>query len=80
MTEIYKSERLLIWVVKERKVYEFIAGEKTLPSRGLEHLEDADRYTLEKYWEQIPISDLPLYIHWPYKTKKFENLLKGIEK
>ena len=36
-----------------------------------------DKHDIEYYWDPIPLSDLPLYISWPYKSDTFMGLLTG---
>lgn len=51
--------------------YEVLAAENPMIGAG--------SYTSKGWTEaiQVPIMDLPLYLHWPNRSKKFDRLLKG---
>jgi hypothetical protein len=49
--------------------YEILAASKNVPFASIS--------SFNHPVDEIPITQLPLFVHFPYKTPNFENLLKG---
>ena len=73
------KDRLLWGNYKTGKCY-YIAMDNVLigeMGRLMGFLKHPSRIYPPQFWTPIPISDLPLYINWKFKSHLFEKILNG---